>query len=208
MILNRIAPLRWALALFALLWLAQSDAQLYKKTAPPGSTFVRLCNGTPSAGVDGRIGDRGQSGLPPYICGDYLFMPPGPQSVQLGGSEQSYQFEAEHYYTVAQTADGQKLFELKGFDNPLKAMVVLFNLLPDTTLSLKTADGKTVVFDNVEPYKAMQREINPLTVTFALFKGDQKIAEATAETFERGKVSSLIVGGSGAVPVLTWNGQK
>lgn len=205
MFLRIFAPL---FLVFGLAWLPSASAQLYAKGAPPGSTFVRVLNGTANPSQAGFIGDSPQLPLPPYTAGMFAFMPPGPQVVQIGSLKETFQFAADRFYSVANTDNGLKVFELEGFKSQLKAMVVVLNLLPDTTVSLKTSDGKVAIIDGVVPYKAAQREINPLAITMALFKGDQKIADVPAVLLERGKASSLIVGGTAAVPVLTWDEQK
>lgn len=205
MFLRILAPL---FLVFGLAWLPSASAQLYAKGAPPGSTFVRVLNGTANPSQAGFIGDSPQLPLPPYTAGMFAFMPPGPQVVQIGSLKETFEFAADRFYSVANTDNGLKVFELEGFKSQLKAMVVVLNLLPDTTVSLKTSDGKVAIIDGVVPYKAAQREINPLAITMALFKGDQKIADVPAVLLERGKASSLIVGGTAAVPVLTWDEQK
>lgn len=194
--------------LVGLAWLPEASAQLYAKGAPPGSTFVRVLNGTANPSLAGFIGDSPQLPLPPYTAGQFAFMPPGSVPVQIGPLKESFDFAADRFYSVANTDSGLKVFELEGFKSQLKAMVVVLNLLPDTTVSLKTSDGKTAIIEGVVPFKAAQREINPLAITMALFKGDQKIADVPATVLERGKASSLIVGGTVSVPVLRWDEQK
>lgn len=206
--LARRTLLNGFIASAALSTLLPASAQLYARTPPPGSTFVRVANGTAVAGVPARIADQVLPGLPPFAASAYSFLPPGSIEVAVAGTTAKYSLLAGHYYTVAHTADGAKLFDLQGFTSQLKSMIVLFNLLPDTTLSLKTADGKTTVFDNVGPYAVQQREINPLTVKLALFKGDQKIADVPPKTLERGQPASLMVSGSAATPSLIWEVQQ
>lgn len=181
---------------------------LYAAAPPPGSTFIRITNSTAVAGVPARIGTQPLPALPPYTSSNYVFLPPGAVEIEVAERVQSFTFEADHYYTVAHTADGTKLFDLKGFTSQLKSMVVLFNLLPDATFSLKTADGKTTVFADVGPYSAVQREINPLTVKLALFNGEQKLADVPEKAFERGQPATLVVAGSGSTPRLVWEVQQ
>jgi len=177
---------------------------LYAAAPPPDSTFVRVTNGTPVAGVAARIGTQPLPGLPPFTSSNYVFLQPGEVEVELAGHQKRFSVEASHYYTVAHTVDGLKLFDLKGFTSQLKSMVVLFNLLPDTTLSLKTADGKTTVFAEVGPYAAAQREINPLTVQLALFRGDDKLIDVPPKSFERGQPATLVIAGSSTAPNVNW----
>lgn len=177
---------------------------LYDAPPPPGSTFIRVSNGTAVAGVVARVGTQTLPALPPFATSTYLFLQPGEVELTVGERSATHSLAADHYYTAALTTDGVKLFDLKGFSSQLKSMIILYNLLPDATLSLKTADGKTTVFADVAPYSAVQREINPLTVQFALFRGDQKFADVPAKSFDRGQPSSLMVAGTTAAPTLVW----
>ncbi len=194
--------------LLAVLAPMQSQAQLYAKGAPPGSAFVRILNGTAAQSPSGFIGGTSQSALPAFTAGQFVFLPPGEYPIQVGNRKETFKLEADRFYSIAYLSDSMKSFQLEGFKSQLKAMVVMMNLFSDKTLSLKTADGKVTVLDSVAPFKAAQREINPLSVSLGLFDGDRKIAEVPPVTFERGKASSLIVGGTSAVPVLTWDEQK
>ena len=194
--------------LFMMLASTQVQAQLYAKGAPPGSAFVRILNGTAGQSPAGFVGETPQIPLSAYSAGQFSFLPPGEYPIQLGGHKETFKLEADRFYSIAYLPDSLKSFELEGFKSQLKAMVVLMNLLPDKTLSLKTADGKVTVLDAVAPFKAGQREINPLSVALALFDGDRKVVDVPPVTFERGKASSLIVGGTSSVPILIWDEQK
>ncbi|WP_439640161.1 alginate O-acetyltransferase AlgF [Nevskia sp.] len=186
----------------------QSQAQLYAKGAPPGSAFVRVLNGTAAQSPSGFIGETAQPALPAFTAGQFIFLPPGDYPVQLGSRKETFKLEADRFYSIAYLPDSMRSFQLEGFKSQLKAMVIMMNLLPDRTLSLKTADGKVTVLDAIAPFKAGQREINPLSVSLGLFDGDKKIIDVPAATFERGKASSLIVGGTSTVPILAWDEQK
>jgi alginate O-acetyltransferase complex protein AlgF len=180
-------------------------AQLYAREAPPGSTFIHVFNGTPATGVNVQIGDRGLPPLLPYTATAYIFLPPGQYAVQAGAHKQSFALEGNHYYTVVESADGLKLFEAHEPLTRLKALIGLFNLMPSTTLALKTADGATPVFEAVAPNTSTQRTINPLKLSFALFNGDRKLADVPAAPLERGQSYTLFVCGTETTPVLVWN---
>ena len=99
-------------------------------------------------------------------------------------------------------ADKHGLEHLLGFissSNPpdFPALLRAQNLT-DSTLSLKTADGKTDVVADVKPDGRGDREINPVKVGLALFDGERKVADLKPVTLERGEVVSLFVtGGQG-----------
>jgi alginate O-acetyltransferase complex protein AlgF len=180
-------------------------AQLYAKEAPPGSTFIHVFNATPNAGVSVGIGAKALPPLLPYSASDYIFLPPGEHVVQVGSQQKSFKLEGNRYYTVSADAAGLRLFELSEPLTRLKAILTLFNLLPGTTLALKTADGATSVLDAVAPNTSAQRAINPLTLSLALFSGEQKIASVPPITLVRGRSFSVFVSGSTTSPVLVVN---
>jgi alginate O-acetyltransferase complex protein AlgF len=199
-------PLRLVGACLALsLAAVPAHAQLYAREAPPGSTFVHVFNATPATGVTVQIGEKAQPPLLPYTATPYIFLPPGQHAVQAGAHKETFALEGNHYYTVVANADGLKLFEFHEPLTRLKAMIGLFNLMPGTTLSLKTADGATAVFDAVAPNTSVQRTINPLKLSFALFSGDRKIADVPATPMDRGQSFSLFACGTETTPVLVWN---
>jgi alginate O-acetyltransferase complex protein AlgF len=194
-----------AAALMAAAWACVAHAQLYAREAPPNSAFIHIFNATPVGGVNAQIGDKSQPPLLPYAASTYIFLPPGNFLVQAGSHKQSFTLEANHYYTVACTADGLQLFEFHEPLTGLKATIAFFNLLSGTTLALKTADGTTAVFDAVAPNTSTQRPINPLRINLALFAGDRKVADVPPVELERGRSFSLFAGGSLAVPIVVWN---
>jgi alginate O-acetyltransferase complex protein AlgF len=195
----------WACLLLTGGFISTAHAQLYAREAPPGSAFIRVFNATPAGGVHVQIGDKSQPQLAPYTAGAYIFLPPGSYPVKVGAQNQAFQLDGDHYYTVSAAPDGLKLFDLHGELTKLKSMISLYNVMPQTTLSLKTADGATPVFESVAPNTTTQRPINPLKLNLAVFNGDKKIADVPSVTLERGKSFSLFVGGSESMPILVWN---
>jgi alginate O-acetyltransferase complex protein AlgF len=186
-------------------WSSRVQAQLYAREAPPGSTFIRVFNATTSGGVPVRIADKSQTPLLPYTAGGYIFLPPGSYPIKVGSQTQTFKFEGDHYYTISASNTGRTLFDLHGELTKLKSMISLYNVMPETTLGLKTADGATPVFESVAPNTTTQRPINPLKLSLAVFSGDKKISDVPPVTLERGKSFSLFVGGTEAVPILVWN---
>jgi alginate O-acetyltransferase complex protein AlgF len=182
-----------------------AHAQLYAREAPPGSAFIHVFNATPNAGVPVQIGDRVQPPLSPFTASSYIFLPPGEYIVRAGPYTQPFKLEGNHYYTVSGNANGLRLFDFNEPLTKLKATVALFNLTPDLTLTLKTAEGGATVFDSVAPASSAQRAINPLQLNLALFNGDKKIANVPQVALQRGQSFSLFVSGTQVSPVLVWH---
>ncbi len=190
------------LALLQFAGVPVSHAQLYAREAPPGSAFVHIFNDTPASGFRVQVGERTLPPLLPYSATEYIFLKPGDHVVRAGAHKQTFMLEGNHFYTVAANAEGLKLFEFHTPLTRLKAMIALFNLLPGTTLALKTADGATAVFDAVAPGTSVQRTINPMNLSLAVFSGDRKIGDLPVIALERGQSFSVFAGGSEARPVL------
>jgi len=194
-----------ACCLASLAHVPMAQAQLYAREAPPNSAFIHVFNATPSAGVNVQIGAESQPPLPPYAATRFLFLAPGEYPVVVGARTQTFKLEANHYYTVTAGPEGMKLLEFEGPLSRLKVAIALFNLMTDMSVSLKTADGSTPVFEAVAPGTSVQRTINPLQLNLALYNGDKKVADVPSISPQRGQSFSLFVAGSPAAPVLVWN---
>jgi len=181
-----------------------AEAGLYPPAAPPGSAFIRVFNGTSQAKVTGQAGDRTIGDAAALDASAYIFLPPGSYSVKIGGSSKDVSLQGSHCYTAALESDGVHLFDQACFNSQLKALVSTFNLIGDGPLSLRTADGSMAVIDDIATDSSGQREVNPVKVDLAVYKGSTRLADAKPLTLERGKVFSLFVTGSAAEPVLIW----
>ncbi|TRO33975.1 alginate O-acetyltransferase AlgF [Pseudomonas sp. ALS1131] len=173
------------------------DGALYGPKAPKGSAFVRAYNAS-SAELDVSVGQTQLKQISPLDSSDFKFLPAGSYQAQVGNSQMPVDLEPEHYYTlVSQTGDKPRLVEEPPFTSRQKALLRVQNLT-DSTLSVKTADGKTAVVADVKPDGRGDREINPVKVGLALFDGERKVADLKPVTLERGEVVSLFVtGGQG-----------
>lgn len=187
-----------ALALGLGMFQAQADdGALYGPKAPKGSAFVRAYNAS-SAELDVSVGQTQLKQVAPLGSSDFKFLPAGSYQAQVGSTQMPVDLQAERYYTlVSQTGAKPRLVEEPPFTSRQKALLRVQNLT-DSTLSLKTADGKTAVVADVKPDGRGDREINPVKVGLALFDGERKVADLKPVTLERGEVVSLFVtGGQG-----------
>ncbi len=185
-------------------WQVQADdAALYGPAAPKGSTFVRLYNAS-NQEVSAQVGTASLEDVGPLASTDFSFMPGGNYSAKVGSQNMSVQLGADRYYTLVNLPSGQpRLVEEKPFRNKQKALLRVQNLT-DTPLSVKTADGKTAVVENVAPQSAGDREINPVKVNLALFAGNQKVSDLKPVALTRGEVVCLYVTGSSGKLAPVW----
>ena len=169
-----------------------NDAALYGPKAPKGSAFVRAYNAS-STELDVSVGQTHLKQISPLASSDFKFLPAGSYQAQVGNAQMPVQLEAEHYYTlVSQTGAEPRLVEEPPFTSRQKALLRVQNL-SGSTLSLKTADGKTDVVADVKPDGRGDREINPVKVDLALFDGERKVADLKPVTLARGEVVCLYI---------------
>jgi len=202
---TRASRLMVAIALLAMPLLPASAAQLYAREAPRGSAFMHFFNGTadPLAGLG--IAGRQLPALAPYAAGGYVFLPPGNYAVDAGGSRQAQAFATNHFYTACATAAGLHIFEFQEPLPQLKALLGVINLMPGTTLTLRTADGKSTVFGNLAPYASMQRPVNAQRALLALYSAGRKLADVPPIVLERRQAFTLYIAGTESTPVMVWN---
>ncbi|AYC31880.1 alginate O-acetyltransferase AlgF [Pseudomonas cavernae] len=186
-------------------WQAQaaSDAALYGPTAPKGSAFVRLYNAS-NQEVSANVGNTKLDDVGPLGSSDFSFLPGGSYSAQVGSQRVPVKLGPDRYYTLVNLPGAQpQLVEEPPFKNKQKALLRVQNL-SDTPLTLKTADGKTPVVENVAPQGHGDREINPVKVDLALFAGDQKVSDLKPVALARGEAVCLYVTGSAGKLAPVW----
>jgi alginate O-acetyltransferase complex protein AlgF len=204
----RSTPNRWMLYACTLALSLSSvnatagEGGLYAPTAPKGSTFVRGYNASNSE-LSFSVGNTALNDIAPLASSDFSFLPAGSYSAQVGSNSLPVKLEAEHFYTlVSQPGEPPKLVAEEPFNNKRKALLRVQNL-SDSTLSLKTTDGKPVV-DAVAPDTNGQREVNPVKVNLALFDGARKVSDLKPVTLARGEVVCLYITGSGKALSPVW----
>ena len=180
------------------------DEGLYGPAAPPGSAFVRVFNGTAQSILDARVGPEDFNEIPPFDASEFTFLPPGSYDLTAGVVKQKVTLQADRFYTAAVMNGKVQLLDNERYGNRMKALVILYNLSSDAALSLKTADGRTAVVENVAPNKSGQREVNAVRTQLALYKGAERLAPVRQVNLERGRAFSLFVAGTAAQPVPVW----
>lgn len=180
------------------------DAALYGPEAPPNSAFVRVVNASANGDLDARVGDKAVDRLGAWSVSEFEYLPAGTQTIVAGSQTESAQLQAGHFYTAV--ADGQslRLLENAGYENRLKALVILYNLTDQNDLSLRTTDGKTTLVEPVERENSGAREVNAARAKLALFAGDTRIADTQPLTLNRGKALSLFAIGPASSPKLVY----
>lgn len=183
---------------------ARADEGLYGPAAPPGSAFIRIFNGMPHSINEARVGPEDFNEVPPFDASEFTFLPPGTHALSAGPVKENVTLKPDRWYTAAVIDGKLKLLDSERYGNRMKALVIVYNLLDGSELSLKTADGRTPVVDKVAPQSTGQREVNAVKTQLALYRGDQRVAAVRPVALERGRAFSLFVTGSPDAPVPVW----
>lgn len=191
--LRRCTVAACAMALsFGMLQAQADDGALYGPKAPKGSAFVRAYNAS-NAELDISVGEAQLRQVAPLGSSDFKFLPAGNYQAQVGSTQLPVDLKADRYYTlVSLTGEKPRLVEEPPFTSRQKALLRVQNL-SGSTLSLKTADGKTDVVADVAANDRGEREINPVKVGLALFDGERKVADLKPVTLARGEVLCLYI---------------
>ena len=191
------------LAGLALLPARAADEGVYGPVAPPNSAFVRVFNATAQPELQARIADKTTDEIPAFGASEFVFLPPGKYTLAAGAVSQPVTLEANKFYTAALEGKEFRLLQNERYTNRLKALVIVYNLVDGSTLSLKTPDGRPVV-ENVGPNSIGSREVNAVKVNLAVFDGAKKLADVKPMNLERGRAFSLFVAGDKDQPVTSW----
>lgn len=179
------------------------DEGVYGPAAPPDSAFLRVFNATAQPEVAAHVADKVLDDIGAYDASEFVFLPPGNYTLAAGGVNQPISLKPGRYYTAALDGKAFKLIENERYSNHLKAMLMVYNLVDGSSMSLKTGDGRPVV-DKVAPNSIGTREVNAVKVNLALFDGGKHVADVKPITLERGHVFSLFVAGTRDTPVSAW----
>lgn len=197
-----------AAALAAAALLAQpvraDDEGIYGPNAPPQSAFVRLFNASGGPLASATLDAEPFDDLAPYEASEFEFTTPGTHTINAGGVKESVALEKNRYYTAVLRDGKITLIGNERYTNRMKSLVLLYNLLDGTPVSLKTADGRTTVIEDVKPNASGSREINAVKTNLGVYAGNQSLVQAKPMVFERGSVFSLFVTGPKDSPVAVW----
>ena len=181
-----------------------ADEGVYGPTAPEGSAFVRLFNASNVPLSGGRIGEESFDEVAGTSASEFVFLPPGSQTLSVGADSQAITLAPNRYYTVVRTGTGFTVLDNGRHQSRLKALVLFYNFTEAPALSLRTPDGKAAVVDAVAAKAYGSREVNAVKASLAVFSGTEKIADAKPVGMERGRAYSLFATGSATAPTLTW----
>jgi hypothetical protein len=170
---------------------------LYGTQAPKDAAFVRVFRAVEGGPVQvgARRFDPPRGGVTPYrpVLPDIYLL-------RIGGQELELIPKVRHYYTLALTAAGLSVFEDVEHTDPARAQLVLYDLLPEQEVELKTEDGRTVVVAAVGPGEAGRVNVNPVPVRLGVFGRTGPLLAIGDPGLRRGASYSVFVFPGGPAP--------
>lgn len=135
----------------------------------------------------------------------YRHIKQGQLTVTLPGQSVAKPFAAGRYYSVVTGNFGKEKFRVFADPKPSlsKATIVFYNLSSLDQVSLKTADGKITLQQNVARGTSVSREVNPLRVGFAVFQGNRKLGAIAPVQLRRGASLGIFLAPGGRTPVFS-----
>ena len=188
----------WLPILLCLLGAGPAGADtLYGTQAPKDAAFVRFFRavGDGPLEVGARRFDPPRGGVTAYrpVLPDIYLL-------RAGGQELELIPKVRHYYTLALTAEGLRVFEDVEHTDPARAQLVLYDLLPRERVELKTADGGTPVIAAVGPGEAGRVKVNAVPVRLGLFGAAGPLLTIGDPGLRRGASYSVFVFQGGSAP--------
>jgi len=183
-------------------------AGLYAEQPPAGSAFVRVLNTGAVVQLTWAGGEAVNVPLAGNLATPYRVVNPAhPPTVLVNGKEvKPAQLPTPGSYMTWElrpAGDGMNvtLDELAPA-NALKVALRLTNVIPDCSLTLKTAEG-VVVFSGVLALQSKARNINPVRATLVAHCGPVVSAPLSLPTLRAGDRFSVFAHGSAQAPRLS-----
>lgn len=166
--------------------MANMDSGLYDPLPPEGSAFVRFVNAAGEKGSEQTSANgKGYVYLEHKETSPYFVMEEKETELGFGAMKSNFTPAAGKFYTVV-WRDDLNIIEDDQNDNRAKSQILFYNLSNHDKLSLKTKDGKVAIVKDVVKGAVSSRQINPVKVDLAVYKGDEKIMDLDSLSMERG----------------------
>lgn len=182
------------------------DVGLYAPAPPPGSAFVRLIN-VGAAPVSGKVGKYATGSVATGGASPYWAVPGGEVPITVGTKSQSVQATSGGFVSIVVglpgKADPVPLVDTVSA-NRAKASIVMYNLSSQQGVDLVTADGKVSLFTDIAAGAESMREVNALSVAFAVNGPAAPVTTFPTVTLERGSAYSVLVYESAGTLAAAW----
>lgn len=166
------------------------ETGLYDAVPPANSAFVRVLNASSALLAGKTVGAE-------KAASAYIIVPQGELEAKVGAVRSRLKVEAGNFYSVVSSGSKLVLLKDQAAENRAKALVTVYNLSKNSTIDLKTADGKTTVVAGVKAGESGSRAVNGLTVDLSAFAGTKAVGTVKGVRLERGNAYALVVTDSG-----------
>ena len=179
--------------------LAQHDG-LYPEPPPANAAFVRVIHAFAGTGaISASVGDRVYPELAFQEASDYYVVLEGEHQVKIADDGQEISLSAGTFYTLAVTAGEEgphiTLIEEAIANNAAKALLSLINLSHEV-VDLRLADGSMMVLEAVESMGIASIEVNPISVSLAVFAAEEPIAVFEDLQLQRSVYTAVAIDGA------------
>lgn len=166
---------------------ASEDEGLYDPVPPENSAFVRFIHAQPdlTSEIPPKVNGRDRDGIRFGGVKPYSVIAPGKILVELGPGKKEFEAEAKGHYTVILQNNELRVEKDPELTSDLKANIIVYNLTGHDDIFLKTADGKVNVLGPIKAGTVMNKEVNPIKVSFKVYKGDEVFATMIDWPLER-----------------------
>lgn len=187
-----------AILLLAALPVRAQDAGLYAAPPPPDAAFVRVLNTDTATEAAVSIGTMSFL-VPPAGLSPYSFVTRGKYDASIPSGAVALNLEAQKFYTILLSVDGNAVLEDPPIVNPVHAGLYFYNAT-GTPLDLQAKiNGKqAVVFSAVASGGTASREVNAFEVSFVLTNGSVTAFELPAIAMQRQQGVSVVAIKNGA----------
>lgn len=184
---------------------ARGDEEgLYDPAPPPGSAYLRLINAGGQGTIELQLGGMPFVSAAEATASDYVVTPQGAKLAGWQGKTLPIQLGAGKFYSLVINAGQAKLMEDPALQSRAKAMLRLYNLSKHPTLSLKTADGKVAIIEDVPPAGAADRLVNSARLALGVYGGADRLATTPEVSVERGNAYGVLAVGAGKTVKAVW----
>ena len=171
---------------------ADGNDELYDAVAPADSGFIRVLNLTDTPATVSLSGKKGNQTISAGNLGGYLFSSPGKQTLAINGSPSDLPVETRKAVTAVYRGGSLTLLGDDVPQDARKANVVFYNLT-DQALSLKTADGKHALVQDVAPGQLASRKVNEIKIPLAAYAGTNKVVDFSELFLRKSRSYSFLV---------------
>lgn len=166
---------------------ASDDEGLYDALPPEGSAFVRFIHAQPDMGGDlsPSVNGKARDGIRFSKAKPYGVVPPGKVVAELGTVKKEFEAEKNTFYTLILQNNDFTVVKDPEAKDPLKAQIIVYNTTGRDDISIRTADGKVTVIGPLKAGEVLDRAVNPIKVSFAVYAGNEKYADLPDWPLER-----------------------